>query len=84
MTSRPDTSAPVPLGEPRVDALDVDDNLYRRLRWRKHSIRQGKRLGLPTIRYGSRDCIIGAGVVEWFRCLGSRQREADKQEEATA
>jgi hypothetical protein len=60
----------------------VFEEFARRMRWRKHSIRQANRLGLPTIRYGSRDYIIGADAIAWFREIGSPQREAEQQQEA--
>ena len=68
----------------RADEMYVADEFYRRCRWRRHSIRQAKRLGLPTIRYGSRDYIVGADAIAWFREIGSQQREAEQQQEVTS
>ena len=76
--ARPKSEVNNTTGVIRADEIYVAEEYYRRMRWRKHSIRQAKRLGLPTIRYGSRDYIIGADAIEWFRRLGSQQREAEQ------
>ena len=59
----------------RADELYVADEFYRRCRWRKHSIREAKRMGLPTIRFGSRDYVIGKQALEWFEQLGEQQNQ---------
>lgn len=47
----------------------------RRLRWRKHSARQAKRLGLKTIRFGSRDYVLGRHVLDFLADLAEQQAE---------
>ena len=51
------------------------EELARHLRWRKHSLRQAKRLGMPVIRFGSRDYAIGQQVLEWFEGLGQQRNQ---------
>ena len=68
-TARPaPASASVCVGE----LLTVEE-LSRRLRWKRHSTRQAKRLGLPVHRFGSRDYCIGDEVLLWFRTIGQQQ-----------
>ncbi len=55
-----------------ADELLTVTELARRLRWRKHSLRQAKRMGLPVIRFGSRDYALGRRVLEWFESLSGR------------
>ena len=43
------------------------EELCRRLRWKKHSLRQARRLGLKLHRHGSRDYAIGDEVIEFLR-----------------
>lgn len=54
------------------ELLTVEE-LCRRLRWRKHSLRQAKRLGLRVVKFGSRNYIIGADVLDFFRRLSDQQ-----------
>lgn len=49
--------------------------LARRLRWKRHSIRQARRLGLPVVRFGSRDYCLTDDVVMWFRTLREQQQK---------
>lgn len=48
----------------------------RRCRWKQHSVRQARRLGLPTIRFGSRDYVLGSDVLSWFKQLREQQQKA--------
>ena len=63
----------------RADELLTVAELARRLRWQKHSLRQAKRLGLPTVRFGSRDYCVGRRVLAWFERLGEQQ-QTDEQD----
>ena len=82
-TSAPSTSKPLPAarepnGYPAVvetGALYPVEELAMRLRWRRHSLRQAKKLGLPTIRFGSRDYVIGRQAIEWFEKLSQQQAD---------
>ena len=56
----------------------VFEEFAKRMRWRKHSCRQAKRMGLPTIRFGSRDYVIGKQALEWFEQLGQQQAENEE------
>lgn len=56
-------------------ALYTLAELAKRLRWKRHSIRQARRLGLPVIRFGSRDYVIGQQALEWFAKLGQQQSQ---------
>ena len=51
------------------------DELARRLRWRKHSLRQARKMGLPTVRFGSRDYALGDHVLAWFADLAEKQNK---------
>jgi len=62
----PDSSPP---GIIEADAVYVAAEFYRRMRWHRHSQRQARRLGLPVIRFGSRDYIIGRKALEWLEKL---------------
>ena len=66
-TPSPNTSPPVI----RADELYLWEELQRRLRWKKHSARQARRLGLDPIKFGSRLYIHGSTVLEWFSKLAS-------------
>ena len=35
-------------------------------------------MGLPTIRFGSRDYVIGKQALEWFEQLGQQQAENEE------
>ena len=59
----------------------VADVLYRELRWKAHSKRQAKRLGMPVVRFGSRDYIIGDRFIDWFEQIGKQQAEDSAEPE---
>ena len=65
----PNTSPPVV----RADEIYTFEEVCRRLRWRKHSARQAKRLGIRLIRYGSRDYCLGSDVLAFFDGLAQQQ-----------
>ena len=78
MSTKP--SQPRPKPEPNNTAgivergkVYVAETLYRELRWKAHSKRQAKRLGMPVIRFGSRDYIIGDAFIDWFSSLGASE-----------
>ena len=48
--------------------------LAARARWRKHSIRQAVRKGLPTILFGSRRYILGSDALKFFARLRDEQQ----------
>ena len=58
-----------------INVLEVYtmDEVARRMRWKAHSIRQAKRLGLKTVRFGSRDYVLGRHVLEFFEKLAQMQ-----------
>ena len=67
---------PVPNNTPAVvhaHELYTYDELARRLRWQEHSRRQAKRLGLKTIRFGSRDYVLGKHALEFYEQLAEQQ-----------
>lgn len=77
MTSSRSRSLPKqPRPEPNTTPAVVNANeVYtleeaaRRMRWRKHSIRQAIRAGLVTTKFGSRRYVLGRHVLEFFEKL---------------
>jgi len=49
------------------------DEVGRRLRWRRHSIRQALRAGLRTTKFGSRRYVTGAAVLDLMDRLADEQ-----------
>ena len=45
------------------------EEFARRLRWRKHSCRQAKKMGLRTVRFGSRDYVLGQWGLDFLESL---------------
>lgn len=76
----PNTSPPVV----RADELYTFTEAARRLRWKKHSIRQAKRKGLRLARYGSRDYVLGSDLIAFFDRLAREQERAGDGDQATA
>jgi len=58
-----------------VSAGEIYDKgeVCRRLRWARHSWRQARRAGLRTVRFGARDFVLGAWIIEFFAALADRQ-----------
>jgi hypothetical protein len=54
----------------------TETELAKRMRWKKHSLRQAKKLGLRSIRFGSRNYVLGSDVLKWFEGL-QQQKEAE-------
>lgn len=73
-SASPPAASTVPASVQASEVMAVEE-LARRLRWRRHSIRQARRLGLPTVRFGVRDYVIGGDVVAWFRDLRTQQQQ---------
>ena len=59
----------------RADEVYVFEEACRRLRWRRHSAQQAKRLGLKPIKFGSRLYISGSAILKFFEDLARRQNE---------
>ena len=85
--STPRKPKPRPKPEPNTTPAVVDarqlytfDEAARRLRWRKHSRRQARRLGLRVTRFGSRDYVSGAELIRFFEHLAQRQEGQDRAE----
>ena len=79
-TSKPSTPRPKPEpnnspGVIRADEVYVFEEACRRLRWRRHSAQQAKRLGLKPIKFGSRLYISGSAILKFFEDLARRQNE---------
>ncbi len=66
----------------RADECYPLDEFARRLRWKKHSIRQAQRMGLRTILFGSRLYVLGSDGLKFFELLATRQM-AESQSEDT-
>lgn len=47
----------------------------RRLRWKQHSTRQARRMGLRVVKFGSRNYVLGQHVLEFFQRLAEEQRK---------
>lgn len=83
---KPVKSRPVPEldghlpGIIEADALYEAREFYRRARWRRHSQRHAKRLGLKVIRFGARDYILGKHALEFFERLAEQQAQKSKAE----
>jgi len=80
--STPTSSAPHLKSEPNGYPAIVEKGcvytvveLCKRLRWKSHSLRQAKRLGMPVIRFGSRDYCISDQFIDWFEQIGRQQAE---------
>ena len=58
----------------RADELYTLEEAARRLRWRQHSIRQARCLGLRIIRFGSRNYVAGSAVLAFFEHLAELQQ----------
>ena len=54
----------------------------RRMRWKRHSIRQAIRAGLVTTKFGSRRYVVGQAVIDLMSRLAEEQAE-DKPQTAT-
>lgn len=67
---------PVPNNTPAVanaNELYTFDELSQRLRWKEHSRRQAKNLGLKVVRFGSRDYVLGRDVLDFYEQLAEQQ-----------
>ena len=67
---------PVPNSTPPVinaHELYTLEEACRRLRWKEHSRRQARRMGLKVIRFGSRDYVTGQAILELFDQIGESQ-----------
>ena len=49
------------------------DEAAKRLRWRTHAVRQARRAGLQTVKFGSRRYVSGAAVIAFFESLADDQ-----------
>lgn len=49
------------------------EELRKRMRWQKHSYAQARRLGLRTVRFGSRNYVLGTDVISFFENLAKQQ-----------
>ena len=47
----------------------------RRMRWKRHSIRQAIRAGLVTTKFGSRRYVVGQAVIDLMQKLSQEQNE---------
>lgn len=61
------------VGVIRRDEIYVAEEAYRRLRWRRHSRQQARRLGLKVTRFGSRDYVLGRDLLDFFDRLAQQQ-----------
>lgn len=71
---------PEPNNTPSVveaDAVYSLKEVARRLRWKEHSVRQAKRLGLQIIKFGSRHYVTGREVMRFFEALADRANETN-------
>jgi hypothetical protein len=61
--------------QPAINAQEVYvlEEAARRLRWRRHSIRQALRNGLATAKFGSRRYVTGQAVLEFVEKLAEQQ-----------
>ena len=69
----PNTSPPVI----RADELYTLDEAAKRMRWRKHSMRQAIRAGLITTKFGSRRYVVGQAVLDLMRKLANEQADTN-------
>ncbi len=51
------------------------EEFAKRARWRRHSIRQARKLGLRTILFGSRRYVLGSDGLRFFERLAEQQAE---------
>lgn len=70
--STPNNSPPVVC----ADELYTFTEICARLRWRRHSRQQARRLGLKTVRFGSRDYVLGRDLLAFFDRLAQKQHAA--------
>lgn len=47
----------------------------KRMRWKRHSIRQAIRAGLVTTKFGSRRYVVGQAVIDLMQKLSQEQNE---------
>lgn len=66
-------------GEIRADDLYTFEEAARRLRWKKHSQRQAKKMGLQVSRFGSRDYVRGRAIIEFFAKLEQARTEQENE-----
>ena len=76
MSSKPSTprQKPQPNNTPAVidgNQVYLFEEACRRLRWRKHSARQAKNLGLQIVKFGSRNYVLGRHILEFFERLST-------------
>ena len=67
----------------RVDELYVASEVYRRLRWQKHSQRQARRAGLVPTKFGSRSYLTGRQILRFFEKLAEQQEALDPERRPT-
>ena len=73
--TKPDTSqGPAPAAVIHADELYTKEELCRRMRWRQHSWRQAKRLGLETVVFGSRTYIAGSDAIAFLQSLKQQEK----------
>jgi hypothetical protein len=58
-----------------ANAVYTLDEAARRLRWRRHSIRQALRAGLATAKFGSRRYVTGRAIYDFVDRLANEQTE---------
>ena len=75
---------PRPKPEPNSTPAVIDANsvytleeLAKRARWKKHSIRQALRAGLRAPKFGSRRYVLGADAIRFFEHLADQQQAGD-------
>jgi len=69
---KPPPSPSVVTGAVQVGEVLLLREVARRFGWRRHSVRQARRLGLPIVRFGSKDYVRGADLFEWLGQLASK------------
>jgi len=63
-----------------VNAAEVYplDEAARRLRWRRHSVRQALRHGLVSPKFGSRRYVTGQSILDFIRKLAEQEAQNHK------
>ena len=77
--SKPPPFTPPPPAVIEAHAVYSMEELSKRLRWKRHAIRQALRAGLRTCKFGSRRYCVGRDAIRFFERLAAEQNSRNTE-----